>query len=354
MLKYILKRLGYMLVVLLILSFLMYLIYDLIPNDLARQDLEPRKAELIKQGTYEQQYNELRQQYGQDDSVIIRYLRWIGVVKGNDVYRNGDKNTGILLQQGELDGLLQGNLGYSRKEGKPAVELIADPMKNTVYLNIFVTVFTLALTIPLGIFCAVKRGSKRDTAVQMITIVGYSIPVFITAILFIWLLAVIFPIFPVSGMKTPGSDYVGIRATLDKLYYMALPAIVMIFTSLGGMTRYVRAAMIEALSMDCIRTARAKGIREKVVIYSHAWRNALIPIMTLVIGWFLSIFSGSIMVENIFGLNGVGKIYINSLTSSDFEVVLALQMFYVCISLAGNLITDLAYGLADPRIRVDR
>ena len=352
--KYILKRLGYMLVVLLILSFLMYLIYDLIPNDLARQDLEPRKADLIKQGTYEQQYNELRQQYGQDDTVIIRYLRWIGVVKGNDVYRNGDPDTGYLLKEGELDGLLQGNLGYSRKEGKPAVELIGEPMKNTVYLNIFVTIFTLALTIPLGIFCAVKRGSKRDTAVQMITIVGYSIPVFITAILFIWLLAVIFPIFPVSGMKTPGADYVGFRATLDKLYYMALPAIVMIFTSLGGMTRYVRAAMIEALSMDCIRTARAKGIREKVVIYSHAWRNALIPIMTLVIGWFLSIFSGSIMVENIFGLNGVGKIYINSLTTSDFEVVLALQMFYVCISLVGNLIIDLAYGLADPRIRVDR
>jgi len=352
--KYILKRLGYMLVVLLILSFLMYLIYDLIPNDLARQELEPRKADLIKQGTYEQQYNELRQQYGQDDTVIIRYLRWIGVVKGNDVYRNGDPDTGYLLKEGELDGLLQGNLGYSRKEGKPAVELIGEPMKNTVYLNIFVTIFTLALTIPLGIFCAVKRGSKRDTAVQMITILGYSIPVFITAILFIWLLAVIFPIFPVSGMKTPGADYVGFRATLDKLYYMALPAIVMIFTSLGGMTRYVRAAMIEALSMDCIRTARAKGIREKVVIYSHAWRNALIPIMTLVIGWFLSIFSGSIMVENIFGLNGVGKIYINSLTTSDFEVVLALQMFYVCISLVGNLIIDLAYGLADPRIRVDR
>lgn len=352
--KYILKRLGYMLVVLLILSFLMYLIYDLIPNDLARQELEPRKADLIKQGTYEQQYNELRQQYGQDDTVIIRYLRWIGVVKGNDVYRNGDPDTGYLLKEGELDGLLQGNLGYSRKEGKPAVELIGEPMKNTVYLNIFVTIFTLALTIPLGIFCAVKRGSKRDTVVQMVTIVGYSIPVFITAILFIWLLAVIFPIFPVSGMKTPGADYVGFRATLDKLYYMALPAIVMIFTSLGGMTRYVRAAMIEALSMDCIRTARAKGIREKVVIYSHAWRNALIPIMTLVIGWFLSIFSGSIMVENIFGLNGVGKIYINSLTTSDFEVVLALQMFYVCISLVGNLIIDLAYGLADPRIRVDR
>lgn len=349
MLKYILKRIGYMLLILVILSFLMYLIYDLIPNDLARQDLEPQKQDLIKAGIYEQRYQELRLQYGQDDSVFVRYFRWIGLAKGNDVYRAGN-----LIHEGKYDGILQGNLGWSRQDGKPAVELIGEPMKNTVYLNVFVTLFTLAITIPLGIFCALKRGSKRDTVVQMLTIVGYSIPVFITAILFIWLLAVVFPVFPVSGMKTPGADYVGIRATLDKLYYMALPAIVMIFTSLGGMTRYVRASMIEAMSMDCIRTARAKGVREKVVIYSHAWRNALIPIMTLVIGWFLSIFSGSIMVENIFGLNGVGRVYITSLTTSDFEVVLALQMFYVSISLVGNLIIDLAYGFADPRIRINR
>ena len=348
MLKYVLKRIGYMLLILVILSFLMYLIYDLIPTDYARADLEPRKQELLKAGVYDQRYEELRLQYGQDDSVLIRYLRWIGLAPGNDVYRDG-----VLIHDGKFDGLLQGNLGYSRADQKPAVELIATPMKNTVVLNIFVTIITLGITIPLGIFCAVKRGSKRDIGVQVATIIGYSIPVFITAILFIWLLAVVFPVFPVSGMKTPGSNYTGFRAVVDKLYYMALPAIVMIFTSLGGMTRYVRASMIEALSLDCIRTARSKGLREKIVIYSHAWRNALIPIMTLVIGWFLSVFSGSIMVENIFGLNGVGRIYIEHLNTRDFEVVLALQMFYVVISLVGNLIIDLAYGLADPRIRVN-
>jgi peptide/nickel transport system permease protein len=112
--------------------------------------------------------------------------------------------------------------------------------------------------------------------------------------------------------------------------------------------------MIEALSMDCIRTARAKGLREKIVIFSHAWRNALIPIITLVVGWFLSIFSGSIMIENIFGLNGMGRIYINSLTQKDFEVVLLLQMFYVIIGLMGNLVIDILYGFADPRIRVNK
>ena len=104
--------------------------------------------------------------------------------------------------------------------------------------------------------------------------------------------------------------------------------------------------------MDCIRTARAKGLTERAVVYSHAWRNALIPILTLAVGWFLRIFSGSIMVENIFGLNGMGRVYMNALTAKDFEVVLLLQMFYVLVSLLGNLITDIAYGLADPRVRV--
>ena len=227
-------------------------------------------------------------------------------------------------------------------------------MKNTIFINIFATIFGLGITIPLGIFCAVHRGGKRDTVVQVGTIVGYSIPTFITAIIFIWLFAIILGWFPVSGMKTPGSDYVGWQKLKDELYYMCLPLIVMTFSSLGGMTRYVRAAMIEALSLDCIRTARAKGLREKVVIYSHAFRNALIPISTLAIGWFISIFSGSIVIENIFGLNGVGRIYILSLNNKDFEVVLLLQMFYVIIGLLGNLIVDIAYGIIDPRVRVNK
>ena len=106
--------------------------------------------------------------------------------------------------------------------------------------------------------------------------------------------------------------------------------------------------------MDCIRTARAKGLRQKTVIYSHAWRNALIPIVTLVIGWFLGIFSGSLMIENIFALNGIGKVYFDALTNKDNEIVLALQMFYIIIGLVGNLIIDIAYGFIDPRVRVNK
>ena len=112
--------------------------------------------------------------------------------------------------------------------------------------------------------------------------------------------------------------------------------------------------MIDALSMDCIKTARAKGLREKVIIYSHAWRNALIPIVTLVVGWFLGIFSGSVIIEQIFAINGMGKVMIEALKSSDNDLILLMQLFYVLIALAGNLIIDIVYGLVDPRVRVNK
>ena len=115
-----------------------------------------------------------------------------------------------------------------------------------------------------------------------------------------------------------------------------------------------RAAMIDALSLDCIKTARAKGLREKAVIYSHAWRNALIPIVTLVVGWFLGIFSGSLVIEQMFGLNGMGDLMITSLRTADFDVVMLMQVFYVGMALLGNLIIDIVYGLVDPRVRVSK
>ena len=339
MVKYILKRIVYIVIVAFLLSFFLYTIYNFIDVDYAALRLQGQEVQLQKEGRYEAVYQALREKMALDEPLFMRYLYWMGLAPHN----------------GQFDGLLQGNFGYSYNfRTDDILGLLKEPLKNTVFINIFATVLALGITIPLGIFCAVKKGSKRDTAIQVGTIVGYSIPSFIIAILFIWLFAVVLEWFPVSGMSTPDATYTGFRLFLDKLYYMALPLIVMTFSSLGGMTRYVRSSMIEALSMDCIRTARAKGLKEKVVIYSHAWRNALIPIVTLVIGWFLGIFSGSLIIENMFSLNGLGKAYIDALNGKDYEVVMALQMFYVVLGLAGNLIIDLAYGLVDPRVRVNK
>lgn len=337
--KYVLKRIGYMVFVLLIVSFLMFFLYNLIPSDPARAELEPLRKTLQPE-VYQQMYEQLRLEMGLDDPLIVRYGRWLGLVPDS--------------RSGELKGMLQGYLGYSSFFKLDVVDVIPARMLNTVFINIFVTILALSITIPLGIYCAVHKKGILDNITQVMTIVGYSVPIYIIALLFIWFFAVTLKIFPVLGAKTPGSDYAGLQALLDKLYYMALPILVMTFASLGGMTRYVRTAMIDALSMDYVRTARAKGLREKVVIYSHAWRNALLPVVTVIIGWFLSIFSGSLIVENTFGLNGMGSLYITGLTNHDYELVLAVQMFYTVISLVGALIMDLSYGLVDPRVRVDK
>lgn len=338
MAKYIFKRLLYMLAVLAVLSFLVFAVYNMLPVDKAA-DMAMQEIAANKNLVYAERYLYWQRRLGLDGGLFLRYLRWIGLAPFYD---------------GSFKGILQGNLGTSVVYGKPVAAVVKEPLLNTVFLNLLTTTAALGITIPLGIFCARKRGSKRDLAVQVGTIVGYSMPVFITAILFIWLFAVKLRVFPVSGMSSVGKNYTGFRAFLDKLYHFALPLIVMTFCSLGGMTRYVRATMTDALALDCIKTARAKGLKEPLVVHSHAWRNALIPVVALVIGWLMGIFSGSIMIENIFGLNGIGKVYFDALTANDNEIVLAMQMFYILLALTGNLLVDLAYGLVDPRIRVNK
>ena len=347
MAKYITKRLVYMVLMVFVLSFVMYLIYNLIPNNRAYTDaraeiqtLKQGMTEEEKETRFEELYLQYQRRYGTDTkNIAVRYLRWVGLYPKYD---------------GSYDGLLQGNFGYSYEARDEVISVIKAPMLNTILINIFGTVLALGIAIPLGILCAVKRGSRTDRGVQIITILGYSLPTFLFCILFIWVFCSILGWFPPSGMKTPGSSYTGIKFWLDTLYYLSLPLITMTFCSLGGMTRYTRASMIEALSMDCIKTARAKGLKEKTVIYSHAFRNALIPIVTLVVGWFLSIFSGSIVIESLFGIHGMGKLMISSLRTADFDVVILMQLFYVAISLLGNLIIDIIYGLVDPRIRVSK
>lgn len=348
--KYIAKRICYMIIMTVILSFTLYCIYTMIPNNRAytdaRAQLQANKQKLNSMTAEEQSvwfdqvYLEFQREYGTDvDNKLVRYLRWVGVYPKYD---------------GSFDGLLQGNFGYSYEMKDDAVNVIVPRMKNTVFINIFVTIFSLGIAIPLGIVCAVRRGSARDRMAQVVTILGYSLPTFLVCILFIWIFCILLGLFPVSGIKTPGSNYAGLKWFTDRVYYLSLPIITMTFCSLGGMTRYTRASMIEALSMDCMRTARAKGLREKVVIYSHAFRNALIPIVTLVIGWFLSIFSGSLVLEQMFALNGMGDLMIRSLRTADFDIVILVGVFYVFLSLSGNLIIDIAYGLVDPRVRVSK
>lgn len=309
-------------------SIIMFGLFNNVPGDRALNQIQAMKGKVSNE-QFEIMYEQQRDKLGLDDPIPVRYVKWMG-------------------------NLLQGNLGYSTFYKKDVVDVIGEPLRNTIFINIFATILALGITIPLGIWCAVKKFSKFDNAVQVLTIVGYSVPVYIIALVFMYIFSVKLGIFPLSGMNSPNFQGTGLAFFLDRMYYLALPLIVMTIAALGSMTRYVRAAMIDALSMDYIRTARAKGLREKVVIYSHAWRNALLSVVTLIIGWFMSVFMGSIIIEQMFQLNGIGQMYYKGLMNQDYDLALAIQMLYCVITLISNLITDLSYGIVDPRVRVNK
>ena len=252
-----------------------------------------------------------------------------------------------------IGNMLTGDFGYSTQYKQQVIQVIGAPMMNTLMLNALSMVVVFVIAIPLGIATAVHKNTFFDKFVQVITIVGYSLPSFIIALLFIFAFAVKIPIFPISGIRSPGFTGTGTAYVLDTLWHMALPVIVMAISGIGSITRYVRAEMIDVLRMDYIKTARAKGLREKTVIYVHAFRNALIPIVTIATAWVVSLFGGSIVIENVFLYPGLGQMLINGLMQRDFSVVLTMQMFYVVLSLAGNVIMDIAYTIVDPRVRLE-
>ena len=320
-LKYVLKRLLYVVFVFLVVSVLMYAIYKAVPGDPVALMLDSSKKQMDP-ARYEQLYEQTRERLGLDKPIPVQYGVWLG-------------------------NMLTGDFGFSTKYKQPVNQIVAAPLENTLMLNLFSLVLAFAITIPLGIVTAVRKNSAFDQTIQVGTIVGYSLPSFVIALVCIYLFAVKMPVFPISGSITAGSTATGMEAFGDRMYHMALPLIVMTLTSLGSITRYTRAAMIDVLSQDYFSDV------EKVVIYSHAFRNALIPLITILTTWLVSAFSGSIVIETIFGWNGIGKLLFDALQQRDFMVVLAMQMFYVLLTLAGNLIMDIGYALVDPRIKLE-
>ena len=325
--RYLLKRFVYIVFVFFIISILMFAIYKSMPGDPVDIMLGDSKT-TMKPDAYQALYDKTVANLGLDKPLPVQYVAWMG-------------------------NMLTGNFGYSTQYKQEVINIIGAPMANTVLLNVLTMIVVFLIAVPLGIVTAVRKNGVFDKTVQVLTIVGYSLPQFIVALLAIFLLAVKFPIFPISGVKTAGLDATGLSAFLDMAWHMVLPVLVMAVSGIGGITRYVRAAMIDVLRMDYIKTARAKGLREKVVVYVHAFRNALIPIVTITTSWIISLFGGSIVIESVFLWPGLGKMLIDGLLQRDFSVVLTMQMFYVVLSLAGNVLMDIAYTIVDPRVRLE-
>ncbi len=325
--RYLLKRLIYIVFVFFIISILMFFIYKSMPGDPVESMLGSLKTSM-RPDAYQELYDRTAERLGVNQPLPVQYFAWIS-------------------------NMLTGNFGYSTQYQRQVIDVIGAPMFNTIMLNLFTMIVVFLVSIFLGIATAVHKNGVFDKGVQVVTIVGYSIPSFIIALLAIFAFAVKIPIFPISGIRTPGSEATGIAAALDVAWHMALPVLVMSVSGIGGITRYVRASMIDALRMDYIKTARAKGLREKTVIYVHAFRNALIPIVTITTWWIIGLFGGSVVIESVFLWNGLGKMLIDGLMNRDFSIVLTMQMFYVLLSLAGNVLMDIAYTIVDPRVRLE-
>lgn len=253
-----------------------------------------------------------------------------------------------------LSNLVQGDLGFSFINYVPVTDSITAALPNTLILGGTAIAFALVVSIPLGIISAVKLNSVFDRTVVMLTTAFFSIPSIWLGLLLIIVFAVKFDEWgfyslPVQGVR----DLRGESGFWDRVEHLILPAFSLGIVQLAGWTRYVRSSMLEVIRQDYIRTAEAKGLRERAVRYGHAFRNALIPLVTLIGLTIPDLFGGALIIENVFGYPGIGQLTVNSLQENDYSVAMATVMILAFLTVLGNLIADILYGVLDPRVRYD-
>ena len=318
-LKYIVIRILYLIPVVIIISIIIFGLIELMPGDPILAMINPETTANMTEDQRLAYIETMRVILGYDKPLIIRYFSW-------------------------CQDILTGNFGYSVFLNKPINSFIGTYIANSFKVNVVGFVIAFLIAIPIGIKSAVKKNSTYDKVVTVLSMAGISLPSFFMALLLVLLFSATLRILPFSGM----SDARGIRA--DWLYYV-LPVSVIVLSSLAGLVRYIRSAMIEVLHADYIRTAKAKGLSDKVVIYRHAFKNALIPIITIIGFWIPALFGGSIIVEKIFAWPGMGLLMNEAYQFKDRAVLATVLLFFALLTLLGNLFMDVAYTLVDPRIK---
>ncbi|NLA78591.1 MAG: ABC transporter permease [Erysipelothrix sp.] len=324
MFRYIVKRILSLIPVVFIISLVLFGMFKLMPGDPV---LMMMPTTLKTETQRQQMYDVYAKRLGLDKSIPEQYVAWV-------------VNT------------TKGDFGYSSTYNRPVADVLKEPLKNSIALNVFSLFFSFMISIPVGIKSAVKRHSFFDSFWQVFSLVGLSIPTFFIGLGLIFFIAIKLRLLPAGGMPFM-LDKSSATYLLAWGRYLILPVATLTIGDLAGTIRYVRNAMLDIIGRDYIRTARSKGLGEKVVIYSHAFRNALIPVTTLVSGSLVALFGGAAITETIFAWNGIGNVLIQALNSRDYMVVLTMNMFYAILSLIANLIMDIGYALVDPRVKLD-
>ncbi|MFR4998684.1 MAG: ABC transporter permease, partial [Clostridium paraputrificum] len=235
---------------------------------------------------------------------------------------------------------------------QPVSEIIKDYAWNSFILAGSAFLLAIIVAIPLGIICATKQYSIADKTTTIITFISISVPSFLLGLMLINAFALKVKIFPIGGMTTAGTNYTGFAYFKDLVIHMVLPVLSLTILQAGSLVRYVRTSMLEVINQDYIRTARAKGLKEKVVIYKHALRNGLIPVITYIGMSLPGLFAGALITETIFVWPGIGKIGYEAILNRDYTLLMGFNMFMAVLTLMGNLISDILYAVVDPRIKL--
>jgi peptide/nickel transport system permease protein len=313
-LRYTLSRLAQAIVVMLVMSFLLFVLIGLMPGDPIETMFEGNPAltpELVAQ---------MRELYGLDQPVLLRYWHWLGAA-------------------------LSGDFGYSSLYSRPVTDVLGPAVLQTGKLILATLMVSVPLALLLGTLAARKPNGKLDSAVSLFSFAAISMPSFWMSLVLISIFSVRFHLLPATGTPMENDAPLG-----TQIRYMVLPTTVLSLFYVGPLIRYVRAAMLETLSADFVRTARAKGVPESAVLVRHALRNALIPMITVLALSSAHLFSGALVVETIFGMLGMGKMVYNGVTNIDFNLALVGLLLATLVVLISNLLADLAYAWLDPRI----
>ena len=318
MAHFLFHRLWQSALVLALMSFVVYSLIGLIPGDPVDLMItaDPRITA--------EDAARLRHLYGLDRPIIERYGNWLAAA-------------------------LSGDFGYSRLYARPVMEALVPAMGNTLVLLGLSFALALMIALPAGIAAAYRPYSRTDYAINMTAFAGLSVPPFWLALMLIIVFAVILGVLPAGGLGAHG-----VGGIWDNARYLVLPVVALTIASIGGHTRYMRAAMIETLRQDYIRTARATGASEARVVFGHALRNALIPVVTIIALDFGALFSGALITETIFAWPGMGRLIYDAIMGNDFNLALVALLLATVLTLIGNFLADVAYVWLDPRVSFRR
>jgi peptide/nickel transport system permease protein len=322
MLRYILKRLVMMIPLLFGITVISFGVMHLAPGepiDMAT-DLNPRATKEMK--------DRLRKYYGLDRPVHVQYADWMKKV--------------LVLDFGN---------SFS-PDGKPVLTKIKESLPKTITINVLSMFFIFLIAIPIGIMSATHQYSFMDKFTTVFVFIGFATPTFWLALLLMILFGVKLGWLPISGWSSLGAEkFTLFHKFTDVAKHLILPILISSFGGLAGISRYMRGNMLEVIRQDYILTARAKGLKERTVIYKHALRNALLPVITIIGFSIPALIGGSVIFETIFAIPGMGMLFYTSVMSRDYPVIMGILVIGAILTLIGNLVADVSYALADPRIR---